>query len=99
MQEQNTPQATPPKKPKFSGRKKAILGIIFAVISLGFFPPIFGALGIIMGYLAKKSGEEKLGTITIILSIIFMIAGFIIGAKVGLDQAGGASMIGTINLL
>ena len=99
MQEQNTPQATSPEKPKFPGRKKAILGIIFAVISLGFFPPLFGGLGIIMGYLAKRSGEKKLGTIAIILSIVFMIAGFIIGAKVGLDQAEGASMIGTINLL
>jgi len=98
MDEQNTAQPQPqssPEKTQSPGRKKAILSIICAVIALGFFPPIFGIAGIILGYLARKEGEKTLGLIGIILSAVFMVLGFIIGAGVSimLQGQGEASVL------
>lgn len=87
MSDQELSQTNKASRP---GRKKAILSIIFAVIALGFVPPLFGVAGIMLGYLAKKEGENKLGLIGIILSAVFMVLGFIIGAGVSvLNNAGG----------
>lgn len=68
-----------------SGRLEGVLSIIFAVISLLFFPPIFGAAGIFLGLQAKKKGQLSLGTTGIILSAIFMILGIILGILVYTD--------------
>lgn len=92
MPDQKLPQVNRVSRP---GRKKAILSIIFAVVSIGFFPPVFGVAGIVLGYLAKKEGESTLGLIGIILSTVFMVLGFIIGAGVSIlnNTGGGVSLI------
>jgi hypothetical protein len=40
-----------------------------------------------LGAIAHKKGEKTLGLVAIILSAIFMVIGFILGAYVGLKQA------------
>lgn len=83
-----TPQpeyyATIPQEPpsRHPGRTEGIIGIICAVISLAFFPIIFGPVGIILGAISSKKGSKTLGLVTIILSAVFMVIGFIIGAAV-----------------
>lgn len=60
----------------------AIVGIICAVISLFFFPPLFGILAIILGaYALSKASEEQksLGWAAVILGVIFMILGMFFG--------------------
>lgn len=96
MVEENISNPVPEQKSK-KARNNAILSIIFAVIALGFFPPLFGILGIILGYKAMKEGEKNLGLIGVILSAVFMVLGFIIGAGVSVlneMNEGGASLMG-----
>lgn len=61
------------------GRMEGIISIICAVISILFFPVIFGPVGIILGIVAFRRGAKTIGIVGIILSLIFMIAGFVIG--------------------
>ena len=56
-----------------------VLGWIFAVISLVFVPPLFGALGVAMGIIANKKGNRG-GIAVIIASIIGAAIGLIMGA-------------------
>lgn len=81
QQPYHTPAGIPVEVPtKHPGRIEGIIAIICAVIALGFFPPIFGIIGIILGVRARKKGEDTLGLIAITLSAVFMVIGFIIGA-------------------
>ena len=59
-----------------------ILSIIFACISLIFFPPIFGLAGFILGIIGITKGEGRTATAGLILNCIFPIIGMIIGAIV-----------------
>ena len=75
------------------GRMQGILSIVSAVISLGFFPLIFGALGIVLGAISHRKGEKTLGLVGIILSAVFMVIGFIVGAAAYLWVTKGAAAI------
>lgn len=91
-QQYYTPPIPVERSAKHPGRTEGIISIVCAVIALGFFPPIFGIAGIILGALSRKKGGRTLGLIGVILSIVFMVAGFIIGAMVsivGSDIANG----------
>ena len=83
------PAEAPAKHP---GRVEGIIAIICAVIALGFFPPVFGIAGIVLGILARKKGDRTLGLVAIILSAVFMVIGFIIGAGLSIlsQMSGGA---------
>jgi hypothetical protein len=61
-----------------NGRVLGVFSIIFAVISLLFYPIIFGPVGIAFGVMAKNRKSVKLGIVGIILSIVFSIMGVII---------------------
>ncbi|MDN6735986.1 MAG: zinc-ribbon domain-containing protein [Tetragenococcus koreensis] len=63
---------------KKSGNLYKILGWVSTVISLFFFPIIFGAVTIIMGYLYRDY-EEKHGNILIIAGVAFALTGFFLG--------------------
>ncbi|MFW6318554.1 MAG: zinc ribbon domain-containing protein [Bacillota bacterium] len=56
-----------------------LIGIIFALVALVLFPPVFGGLGIFMGFQTKKYHKDSVGTTVIIISAICLIAGMIIG--------------------
>jgi hypothetical protein len=60
------------------------LGLAFAVIALVFFPPLFGSLGILFGYLARRKGSESGGVVTMYLSGTAMVLGMIFGALLAL---------------
>ena len=65
------------KKP---GLTAGVWSIVCAIISLLFIPPLFGILGIYLGYRSKKQGQQTLGTVGIALSIVCMVLGMFIGA-------------------
>lgn len=96
QEEHYTPTVPVEPPAKHPGRTEGIIAIICAVVSLLFFPIIFGPVGIILGITAHKKGEKTLGLVAIILSAIFMVIGFIFGAYVGLKRAqiqGAAGLI------
>jgi len=86
QQEYYTPTVPTEPPDKHPGRTEGIIAIICATVSLLFFPIIFGPTGIFLGVIAEKKGEKTLGLVAIILSAIFMVIGFILGAYVGLKQ-------------
>lgn len=88
-----TPVATKPS----SGKVQAIWGIVCAVISLLFLPPVFGIAGIVLGAIAIKKGQMVLGIVTVVLAAVFMLAGMIFGAYVSVQshvQNNGVSLSG-----
>ena len=58
------------------------LGLAFAVIALVFFPPLFGGLGILFGYLAKRRGSKLGGVVTMYISGAAMVLGMVMGVLV-----------------
>jgi hypothetical protein len=62
-----------------TGRVVGIFSIICGVISLLFYPIIFGPIGIVLGVMSKKRGSRKLGVTGIVLSAIFMSLGIFLG--------------------
>jgi len=72
------PIAVPAQNPAHVGRMYGYIGIFCAIISLLFIPILFGTTGIILGVVSKNKGEKTLGTIAIILSVVFMITGTIL---------------------
>ncbi len=61
------------------------LGLVFAVTALVLFPPLFGGLGILFGYLAKRRGSKLGGEITMYISGAAMVLGMIAGALLALS--------------
>lgn len=55
----------------------AILGILCGIVSLLFLPIVFGLLAIILGGAAVAEGAKAPGIITILLSIVFAVSGFL----------------------
>lgn len=76
MQEHQLPSTEVKKDPKVF----IILGWIFTVLSLFFLPILFGPAAIVMGALALARGAKTQGILIIILSIVFMVLGFLLGA-------------------
>jgi uncharacterized membrane protein HdeD (DUF308 family) len=60
----------------------SILAIIFAGVSLLFFPILFGPAALVMGILAMVK-QERLRVLALVLSIVLPILGAIIGFIVG----------------
>ncbi len=78
-----------------NGKSKGITSIICAVVSLGFLPPIFGIAGIVYGLKARKMGTTTLGTIGIVLSILFMVVGMALSYRfLVIENATGSVMGG-----
>lgn len=60
------------------------LGWAFAIISLFLVPLLFGAGGVVFGYLlSTKKATKNRGIILIIFSVAFALLGMLIGAAVG----------------
>jgi len=61
-----------------------ILGWISTALSVLFIPILFGAGGVIFGYLLRTKGQVQHGTIMIIAAVACAILGFLLGmASVG----------------
>lgn len=73
-------------QPRKEGTVYIVLGWIFIAISLLFFPILFGPGSVIMGYMVRKSGRIRHGTIIMILGVVAAILGMIIGALVALSK-------------
>jgi hypothetical protein len=77
--------AVPLEQPTRGSAKLWIaLGIVFAIIALAFLPPLFGGLGILFGYLARRRGSKSGGLVTMYISGSAMVVGMIFGAVVAL---------------
>jgi hypothetical protein len=55
------------------------LGITCAIVALAYIPPLFGVLGIIFGFLARRGGMVRGGNITMIVSAACLVLGFLFG--------------------
>jgi hypothetical protein len=72
--------SVPPEQSTTSGFKLWIgLGIVFAMIAVFFLPPLFGGLGILVGYLARRRGSQVGGVFTMYISGTAMVLGMALG--------------------
>lgn len=82
-QQNNKPTATSNIKDQ-NETLYTVLGWVCAGISLLFFPILFGAGGVVFGYLlARNESSKTKGVILIIFSIALAILGTLFGAAVG----------------
>ncbi|AXT85369.1 hypothetical protein C6I20_09350 [Aeromicrobium sp. A1-2] len=69
------PRATRPP-----GRVHTIVGGVFGVMAILFFPILFGPLGAILGFMGHRKGDRPLGTYVGAGSIMTTIIGITLGA-------------------
>lgn len=60
----------------------AIVGWLFSFIGLLFFPPIFGSIAIVFGYMHRKNVNRTHGTVLMVAGVLSIIIGMILGAMV-----------------
>jgi hypothetical protein len=70
-----------PPRPSTPGNGFSVVGIIFGIAAIAFFPIVFGPAGLILGAVAKSKGESK-AVIAMVVSGVGMVLGFIIGATI-----------------
>jgi hypothetical protein len=70
----------------------SILGIIFGVFAILFFPILFGIAAIVLAFVARSKGE-RLATIALIVSILGTLAGFILGYAVASNSSGASATV------
>lgn len=75
-------------------KSRGISSIVCAVVSIGFLPPIFGIIGIILGLKAKKLGAHTLGNVGVALSVIFMILGMVLSYIYLSDEGAAGGVTG-----
>ena len=80
---EDTIQTTEVTNQKTNSQFFLIFGWIANVISLLYFPIIFGAFGFIFGYLHRRD-EETQGTIMMTAAIAMGVTGMLLGASVGM---------------
>lgn len=57
----------------------SILGIVFGVIAVLFFPIIFGLAGITLSIIGYATGDRALGKWAIVVSVVGTVLGFVLG--------------------
>jgi hypothetical protein len=93
----------PPPPPNYTGGDNSqppqstrntfsILGIIFGVFAIVFFPIVFGVGAIVLAVVARSKGE-RLATIALIVSILGTLAGFILGYAVASNSSGASATV------
>jgi len=58
----------------------AIVGWIFSFIGLLFFPPIFGSIAIVFGYMHRKNVNRTHGTVIMVAGLLSIVIGMVLGA-------------------
>lgn len=71
---------------KQSAAPWVIVAYICAALSLLFFPPLFGMLGIIFGSIAANKGDTN-GKTAAIVSGVCMVIGIFFGMIIGINMA------------
>jgi hypothetical protein len=64
-----------------AGRSWSVAGLVLAGLGLAMFP-LGGLVGIVCGGIARSKGDQTLGLVTIVLSIISFFASFWVAALV-----------------
>ena len=64
-----------------AGRPWSVAGLVLAGLGLAMFP-LGGLVGIVCGGIARSKGDQSLGLVTIVLSIISFFASFWVAALV-----------------
>jgi hypothetical protein len=57
----------------------SILGIVFGVIAIVFFPIIFGIAGIVLAVVGYTRGDRSLGKWAIVVAVAGTVLGFVLG--------------------
>ena len=60
----------------------SILGIVFGVVAILFFPIIFGLAGIVLSIVGYSMGDKALGKWAIVISVLGTVLGFVLGYMV-----------------
>jgi hypothetical protein len=63
------------------GRPWAVAALVLAGLGLAMFP-IGGLVGIVCGAIARNKGDQTLGLVAIVLSVISFFASFVVAAIV-----------------
>ena len=63
------------------GRSWAVAALVLAGLGLAMFP-IGGLVGIVCGAIARNKGDQTLGLVAIVLSVISFFASFVVAAIV-----------------
>lgn len=66
-----------------AGRRWAIAGIISGLLTLVWSPLIFALLGVVLGYVGRSRGSERLGGAAIAISVSLFVLIFVINAVIG----------------
>lgn len=91
------PAGIPAEPPaEHPGLTEGIMAIVCAIIALGFFPPILGITGILLGVKARKKGQDSLGLVAIVLSSVCMVAGITIGIWVANQSVNQGALMGLV---
>ena len=79
------PLGVPAAVPHKSGKTQGIVGLVSGTLSLIFFPPILGFIGILLGVFSYKKGEHVLGLTAIVVSTVCMLAGMALAVFIFLN--------------
>jgi hypothetical protein len=63
------------------GRPWSVAGLVLAGLGLAMFP-LGGLVGVVCGGIARSKGDQALGLVTIVASIISFFASFVVAALV-----------------
>ncbi|MFH8469146.1 hypothetical protein [Streptomyces sp. NPDC017991] len=74
QQRQSAPQGTA------TGNVLSIIAMVLGVISLLFFPIVFGVIGLILAIIAKTVRHERLAVPALVVSAVGLIGGLLLGA-------------------
>ncbi|MEW1906106.1 MULTISPECIES: hypothetical protein [unclassified Streptomyces] len=65
-----------------NGNVMSIIAIVLGVISLVFFPIVFGVIALVLAAIAKFVRHERLATVALVVSAAGLVGGLILGAVV-----------------
>ena len=71
-----------PAPTRTGARVCSILGIVFGVVAILFFPIIFGLAGIVLSIVGYSMGDKALGKWAIVISVLGTVLGFVLGYMV-----------------
>ncbi|PSM44689.1 hypothetical protein C6Y14_00645 [Streptomyces dioscori] len=63
-----------------TGNVLSIIAMVLGVISLIFFPIVFGVIGVILAIIAKTVRHERLAVPALVISAVGLIGGMVLGA-------------------
>jgi hypothetical protein len=64
-----------------AGRPWAVAGLVLAGLGLAMFP-IGGLVGVVCGGIARSKGDDTLGLVAIVASVVSFFASFVVAALV-----------------